>query len=266
MASLQHTGSSPVPYEYAPAHAVYYEDAVSGIADHLDADSVDLVLTDPPYGVDINLSETLGSTSTGHAGSLKNDGHDEAVQLWTALVPELRRVLKSDGHLYAFASWKTYDEFRDVLEEAGFDVVNCIVWLKSTPNNQTAFGSGGVRYGYQHEFILYAVHEDGDPRSLDRTMADIIRHKHSTQNNEHPTEKPVGLLDTLVEQSTEAGDVVLDPFLGSGSTAVATLQNGREIVGFEIDEEEYRRVIERRISETERQVGVADVPAQQEQG
>jgi DNA modification methylase len=85
-------------------------------------------------------------------------------------------------------------------------------------------------------------------------MSDLILHKHSTNDNEHPTEKPVGLLETLVEQSTEQGDLIVDPFLGSGSTAVAAIRNVRDCIGFEIDAETYRPVIERRISEAERAV------------
>lgn len=246
------SGQSPA-YEYEPSTTIHYEDAVEGIRERVDDNTVDLVLTDPPYGVDVDLTKTLGATDVNHGGDLENDGYEEAVDLWRAVVPELKRVLAEDGHLYAFASWKTYDDFRDVLEEAGFEVVNCVVWLKSTPNNQTAFGSGNVRYGYQHEFILYAVHDTSTARPLDRTLSDIILHKHSSQDNEHPTEKPVGLLETLLEQSSTREDVVLDPFLGSGSTAVAAIQNDRDYVGFEIDEENYREVIERRVGEAKRQ-------------
>ena len=241
-------------YQYEPSTTIYYEEAVEGIHKRLDDDSVDLVLSDPPYGVDVDLTETFGATDVEHRGSLANDGYEEAVSLWRAVVPELKRVLAEDGHLYAFASWKTFDDFRDVLQEAGFEVVNCIIWLKSTPNNQTAFGSGNVRYGYQHEFVLYAVHDTSTARPLDRTLSDTILHKHSSQDNEHPTEKPVGLLETFIEQSSTRDDVVLDPFLGSGSTAVAAIRNERDCIGFELDEENYRQVIERRISEAERAV------------
>jgi DNA modification methylase len=246
----------PPTYEYDVAHDIHFEDCVAGL-DRLDADAVDLVVTDPPYGVDIDLSETLGATDTGHAGSLANDGYDEAVALWRAVVPKLSRVLAPDGHLYAFASWKTYDVFRDALADAGFEVLNCLVWLKSTPNNQTAFGSGGVRYGHQHEFIIYAAHDASDARPLDRTMADLLLHTHDPTDNEHPTQKPVGLLKTLIEQSSAGGDTVLDPFLGSGSTAVAAIQAGRDIVGFEVDAEEYQQIVERRIQQARRRRAAA---------
>jgi site-specific DNA-methyltransferase (adenine-specific) len=194
------------------------------------------------------------ATDLDRVGDLMNDGYEEAVDLWRAVVPELKRVLAEDGHLYAFASWKTYDDFRDVLEEVGFEVVNCVVWLKSVGNNQHTFGNGNVRYGYKHEFILYAVHDTSEARPLDRTLSDIIFHKHSPKDNEHPAGKPVGLLETLLEQSSAREDVVLDPFLGSGSTAGAAIRNERDCVGFELDEEAYRQVIERRVAEAERQL------------
>ena len=254
LAEIRVDNSTSPAYEYEPSTTIHYEDAVEGIRERVDDDAVDLVLTDPPYGVDVDLTQTLGVTDVDHKGDLENDGYEEAVDLWRAVVPEFKRVLAEDGHLYAFASWKTYDDFRDVLEEVGFEVVNCVVWLKSTPNNQSAFGSGNVRYGYQHEFILYAVHDTSEARPLDRTLSDIILHKHSSQDNEHPTEKPVGLLETLLEQSSAREDVVLDPFLGSGSTAVAAIRNERDCVGFELDEETYRQVIERRVAEAERQL------------
>ena len=246
--------ANPPAYEYDPEHNVYFEDCVEGMAERLDDNSVDCVITDPPYGIDLDLSDTMGSTGVEHAGGLENDGLDDALQLFIETAEELERVLKRNGHAYVFASWKTYDKFRDILESAGFNVKNCLVWCKSTPNNQPNFGTGGVNYGNQHEFILYATIEDGNPRPISDVMSDLIRHKHQTEGNEHPTEKPVGLIETLLEQSTDAEDVILDPFMGSGTAAVAAIQNNRDYVGFELDEDNYRSVIERRIGEAKRQM------------
>lgn len=242
------------PLEFNVDHDIYFRDCVGGMREELGGDSVDLILTDPPYGIDLDLESTMGSTGVDHIGDLANDELDDALAVFANAAVEMRRVLKPDGHCYVFSSWKTYDKFRDILEETGFDVKNCLVWCKSTPNNQPSFGTGGVNYGLQHEFILYATLEDGDPRPLDRVMSDLILHKHNTIDNEHPTEKPVGLLDIFVDQSTDKGDVVLDPFIGSGSTAVAAVQNERDAIGFEIDESTYRPIIERRIDEAKREL------------
>lgn len=252
---LIHIGPDDQEHEetYDVDHDIYYEECVSGMQEHLGGDSVDCVITDPPYGIDLNLEDTFGSTGVEHQGDLENDGYDDAIRVWKEVVTELKRVLKPDGHLYAFGTWKTYDDFRDILEEEGFEVKNCLVWLKSTPNHQPSFGSGKRNYGYQHEFILYATHEDGDPRPLDRVMSDLILHKHTTDGNVHPTEKPVGLLDILVEQSTDVGDTVLDPFMGSGATGVAAILSERNAVGFEMDDE-YKPIIDRRIKDAMRQL------------
>lgn len=245
--------AQPAEYEYDLDHEVYFEDCVDGMAERLPDGAADCVITDPPYGIDVDLTDTLGSRNVDHVGDLENDGLEDALALFEETAAELHRVLADDGHAYVFASWKTYDEFRDILLANGFDVKNCIVWCKTTPNNQPNFGTGGVNYGTQHEFILYATKADGAPRPLAETMSDLIRHKHQTEGNEHPTEKPVGLIETLLQQSTEPGERVLDPFMGSGTTAVAAVQNDREYAGFEVDEENYREVIERRVGEAERQ-------------
>ncbi len=252
LAEIKMDNSIGPAYEYDPEHNVYFEDCVEGMQERLDDDSVDCVVTDPPYGIDLDLSDTMGSAGVDHIGSLENDGLEDALSLFTEAARELNRVLARDGHAYVFASWKTYDKFRDILIAHGLEVRNCIVWAKSTPNNQPNFGTGGVNYGTQHEFILYAVHEDGNPRPIRETMSDLIRHKHQTEGNTHPTEKPAGLIETLLEQSTEEGDTVLDPFMGSGTTAVAAIQNDRDYVGFEVDADNYREVIERRIGEAKR--------------
>jgi len=240
-------------YEYDPEHNVYFEDCVDGMAERLEPNSIDCIITDPPYGIDVDLSDTMGSAGVDHIGDLENDGLEDALQLFIDTAAELERVLTRDGHAYVFSSWKTYDKFRDILESVGFNVKNWLVWCKSTPNHQPNFGTGGVNYGNQHEFILYATLEDGDPRPINDVMSDLIRHKHQTQDNEHPTQKPVGLIETFLEQSTDVGDRVIDPFMGSATTAVAAIQSDRDYVGFELDEKNYREIVERRIGEAKRQ-------------
>ncbi|WP_137288846.1 DNA methyltransferase [Natronorubrum halophilum] len=247
LAEIRDDRSAGIAYEYDVDHQVYFEDCVAGMAERLEGDSVDLAVTDPPYGIDLDLSETLGSRSVKHGGTVANDDLEGALSVFSDAVAELRRVLKSDGHAYIFASWKTYDLFRDILVDEGFDVRNCIVWCKTVPNNQPNFGTGGTNWGLQHELILYATLDS--PRPLEHTRPDIIVHKHSTKGNEHPTQKPVGLLEELIEQSSDAGDVVLDPFAGSASTAVASIRTDRECIGFELEEDVYREVVDRRISE-----------------
>ncbi len=100
--------------------------------------------------------------------------------------------------------------------------------------------------------------EGGADRKLyaDTVDPDVSVLEHGRPNRtdyEHPTMKPESLLVELVQTSTREGDRILDPFMGSGTTAVAAIQNDREYVGFEVDEDNYRSVIERRIGEAKRQ-------------
>jgi DNA modification methylase len=241
------SGQSPA-YEYDPEHNVYFEDCVEGMRERLDDDSVDCVVTDPPYGVDWDTNSRDKENVL--PGTVANDGSvEEAVELWKDVAVELKRVLAEDGHLYAFADWRTEREFRDVLSGIGFTIQNVCVWDK------TSMGLGGtkpINYRTQYELVIFATMDD--PRLLSERGSDIFAHPRAdTTVQEHPTEKPVGLVSDFLTNSTSPADTVLDPFMGSGTTAVAAIQNDREYVGFEVDAENYREVIERRIGEAKRQ-------------
>jgi site-specific DNA-methyltransferase (adenine-specific) len=142
-----------------------------------------------------------------------------------------------------------YPHFHAVVADVFDDVKNCLVWRK----NNWGMGDLSKQYGPAHEFIIYAT--NGNPRPLrgDRP-ADVLEYgQPHTEEYSHPTEKPVPLITDLLTNSTAPGDTVLDPFMGSGTTAVAAIQNDRDYVGFEIDEDNYRDVIERRIGKAKRQ-------------
>jgi DNA modification methylase len=220
------TGQSP-PYEYDLDHNVYFEDCVEGMRERLDDDSVDCVITDPPYGIDWQSSHREKEFDTVTA-----DGDiEEAIGLYRTALTEISRILKSDGHLYTFTRWDVYPEFLDTTSEF-FDPQNCLVWAK---NN---WGMGHIDYDYrpQHEFIIFACGED--PRPLTEQESNLLEYARPPSNEyDHPTEKPVALVEKLLSLSTDPGDRILDPFMGSGTTAVAAIQNDRDYVGFEIDDE-----------------------------
>jgi len=206
------------------------------------------VITDPPYGVDWDTNSRDKEKDL--PGTVANDGDiDEAIELWDAVVGELRRVLTDDGHLYAFADWRTEHSFRLVLENYGFDIRNVLVWDKGS----MGIGDLSNNWGYSHEFIIFATNGDrADP--LTQETRNVLQHgRIPRESYEHPTQKPESLLVEIIQTATGAGDLILDPFMGSGTTAVAAIQNDRDYVGFEIDAENYREVVERRIGEAKRQ-------------
>lgn len=243
LAEIKLNGEQCVPYEYDSEHNVYFEDCIEGLG-RLADDSVDCIVTDPPYGVDF----VSGHREEQFDAIANDEDEASALDLFQSTLPELHRVLKPDGHVYVFTLWRVHPQFQQLLSGA-FEIQNCLVWAK----NNWGMGHIGHDYRPQHEFIIFA-HGDS-PRPLAEQESDLLEYaRPNSTEYDHPTQKPVALIERLLSLSTDEGDTVLDPFMGSGTTAVAAIQNSRDYVGFELDEENYRSVIERRISEAKRQL------------
>ena len=260
------TSASPA-YEYDPDHNVYFEDCVEGMRERVADDSVDAVITDPPYGVNADLGASVTMSHDGFKvdremskETVDNDGLEDALKLFEETVKEIKRVGKDHVHIYAFAAFRTYDKFRDILEQYGFKVQNCLVWVKNDSTPIRAWTDEKAKYAYNHEFVLFAVGDSPSELYVDGDPDDVLKYpsgRYADESNgvtDHPTQKPLSMISELVQNSTRKGDRILDPFMGSGTTAVAAIQNDRNYVGFELDGDNYRSVIERRIGEAKRQV------------
>jgi DNA modification methylase len=244
LAEIRVDKSSTPFYEYDVEHSVYFEDCVEGMAERLDDDSVDCVITDPPYGIDWQS----GHREEEFDKLAADENIDDAIELFDVACAEFQRVLKPNSHIYICTRWDVYSDFQHVVRRH-FTERNCLVWAK----NNWGMGSLDTGYRPQHEFVIFA-HADS-PRTLNGQHSDLLEYPRApTTEYTHPTEKPLGLVEELLVASSDKGDTVLDPFMGSGTTAVAAIQNDRDYVGFEIDEENYRSVIERRIGEAKRQM------------
>jgi DNA modification methylase len=260
LAEIKVDNSLPPQYEYDPEHNVYFEDCVEGMREKIGEGEIDCIVTDPPYGIDVDMQGGLECVNqVRDKGTVDNDQSlEETLDLFRDVLTEASRVVSEDGHLYVFASWKTYPEFATLITNAGFEVRNCLIWKKKNKNHTPGFVGDKPLYGYNHEFCIFAV--AGGGRTLSEPQEDVLEYPEarfedtSKTETAHPTQKPVGLLSRLIELSTSDGGKVLDPFMGSGTTAVAAIQNDRDYVGFELDEDNYRSVIERRIGEAKRQV------------
>jgi len=249
-------------YEYDPEHNVYFEDCVEGMRERLDDDSVDCVITDPPYGIDVNIDREADpsnpdtrSKPAKHRGDVMGDlDEDEALGLFRDVMAEVSRVLKPTGHLYVFASWKTSHLFRSIIEDSQVQLRNRLIWRKDNPVTMHTWGDGLPSYAHRYEDIWFACGPDA--AGFGNTPIDVLEHtdaRFADGESRHPTQKPVSVISDMLTNSTQPGDTVLDPFMGSGTTAVAAIQNDRDYVGFEVDAENYRDVIERRIGEAKRQ-------------
>lgn len=180
-----------------------------------------LMLTDPPYGVEVH--------SKRRAGKDYADGQDYALKLLDEVCQQAKQALADDAHLYFFSGYLRMAEFRDIIGKHYHVQPNPLVWVKDH-HGMCDFSQW---YPNAHELIWFAR-----PRETRRPLASCIRDvlEFPRQNDtQHSAEKPVALLRCLIEQSTVPGELVLDPFAGSGSTGVAALECGRRFHGIELD-------------------------------
>lgn len=194
--------------------------------------SVDCVVTDPPYGI-----EYVSNRRTVESEVIKpvaNDGLTDALALWENACKVLSRKMKDDSHIYIFTSWKVYPQFAEITGRY-FRIKNCLIWRK---NNH---GTGDLEgnYSEQYEMIIFAT--KGNRKLNGGRDSNILEFdKVASASLVHSCEKPVDLLEFMIEKSTDEGEMVIDPFAGSGSTLVAAKNKNRQYWGCELDTENYR--------------------------
>lgn len=195
----------------------------------IESKKFDLVLTDPPYG----MAFQSGYRKEKHE-KIQND--DDLY--WLPLFfYHIKRVLKDDSHAYVFCSHHNIDIFKKYAGKY-FKVKNILVWEK----NNTGMGDLKGDYAPKYEFILFLTK---GKRKLNGARDSNILKFSRTSNEYHPTEKPVDLMRYLIKKSTQQGDFVFDPFIGSGSTAVACKQTKRNCLGFEINSKYVKTALKR---------------------
>lgn len=152
-------------------------------------------------------------------------------------LPEIYRVLKNDSHCYFMVNGRNLKDLWIEVEKVGFKFQNLLVWVK---NNATPC----AYYMLQTEFILML--RKGNAKYINNMgTTNVFTYPNIIGNKYHPTEKPVELMKDLILNSTNEGDIVLDPFMGSGTTCIAAKECNREYVGFEIDEKYFNIAKER---------------------
>ena len=207
-------------------------DLLKEIAD----ESVDCVITDPPY--------CLGVSSNGTKSSMFDNRM--VIPFFERLFEEYRRVLKDGAPLYINTDWRTYPLQYDAFCRC-FSMRNLIVW-------DYMWLKAGTYYRFTHEFIMYGT-KGKRKRRFDAAQTDIWRVRcinyTDVKNKLHQAQKPIELIQRMLLNDTDKGDLVLDSFMGSGSTGVACLQEGRRFIGIELDPK-YFEVAKRRIEEAQK--------------
>ena len=208
----------------------------------LENESIDLIVTDPPYP----------TTSRGHAGNsggmLQKEINKKGKVFehnnidCTEYAPEFYRVLKDGSHCYVMTNHINLIKMLNVFTDCGFHFIKSLIWNKG---NKIM----GQYYMSQFEYILFF--RKGYGKKINNCgTADIIsvpnkKTKDANGKNIHDTEKPVELMKILIENSTQKGDIVLDPFVGVGATALACIESERDYIGIELDENYYNIAKER---------------------
>jgi len=196
--------------------------------------SADLLLTDPPYG--LNYESPMRIVPFPH---MVNDDGVRAFSLLDETLAVASRKLKPNSHVYVFSSWKTYPQMAAVVANH-FAMCDVLVWVK----NSWGVGDLEGNYGEQHELVLFA-HQGRRPLNGD-TESNVLRFDRvGTNQMQHPTQKPVALLEYLIGKSSDEGGLVVDPFMGSGSTCVAARNTQRRYIGIEIDQQWYEQALQR---------------------
>jgi modification methylase len=228
--------------------------------------SVDLVFADPPYN--LQLGGDLLRPDNSKVDAVDDDWdrfesfetYDTFTKAW---MKECKRVLKDDGALWVIGSYHNIFRVGSVLQDLGFWILNDIVWRKSNPMPNFK----GTRFTNAHETLIWAAKSRGGRRYTfnydamkmandelqmrsDWTLPLCTgeeRLKDETGTKAHPTQKPEALLHRVIMASTKPGDIILDPFFGTGTTGAVARRLGRKFIGIE-REANYAKIAKERIA------------------
>lgn len=211
---------------------IYNEDCLEGIQKIASA-SIDTIITDPPYFI-------------GMTHNVKKGNYNDLIIMkpfFDSLFSEFSRVIKENGKVYIFCDWRTYAFYYPLLLKH-ISVRNMLVWDK--------ISGPGSSYAFTHELILFAEKDTPCMKgsNIFRIPGFSAGAKKTNGEMLHPTQKPVEVIEKLITDSTKEGDLVLDCFMGSGTTAVAAKKLNRNFIGFEI-QEKYITISENRLKQVE---------------
>ena len=191
----------------------------------LDNEKIDLLLTDPPYNVDYQ-------GGTRDKLKIKNDkmSSDKFYHFLYDFFVNAYIFSNKGTPIYVFYADSEAVNFRQAILDSGYKLSSTLIWVKNS------FVMGRSDYHMQHEPIIYGwIPGTAHPWYSDRKQSSTLRFDKPLRNAEHPTMKPLDLLEYLIKNSSKQKQIIADGFLGSGSTLIACEQNWRQCRGFELD-------------------------------
>ena len=230
-----------------------YNDDCLNVFKTINDNSIDLIVSDIPYKIVSGgcIKDPAKIRATKFVGDMLDRrnpaGHDLIKSgkifkyndiKFSEFLPSLYRILKDDSHCYLMVNGRNLNELQNEAEKVGFKYQNLLVWDKgnATPNKW---------YMNACEFILFL--RKGKAKNINNLGSKTILSVPNVRNKMHPTEKPIELMQILIENSSNENDTVLDPFMGCGSTGIACLNTNRNFVGIELDKS-YFEIAQNRIN------------------
>ena len=259
------TKTKPKAAPALPLNTILAGDCIEMMRSLPDA-SIDLIFADPPYNLQLKGSlhrpnNTLVDACDDHWDQFDSfAAYDAFTKAWLA---EARRLLKPDGAIWVIGSYHNIFRVGAELQNQGYWILNDVVWRKSNPMPNFR----GMRLTNAHETLIWATRTEGAKYTFNyealkalnegvQMRSDWVipicnggeRLKDDKGDKAHPTQKPEALLHRILVGTTNPGDVVLDPFFGTGTTGAVAKMLGRDWIGIE-REESYRKIAEKRLGD-----------------
>jgi len=252
------------PKAFLPLNTIVAGDCIE-VMNSLPEASIDLIFADPPYN--LQLKGQLHRPDNSEVDAVDDHwdqfdsfaAYDKFTREWLAAA---RRLLKPNGAIWVIGSYHNIFRVGSALQDAGYWILNDVVWRKSNPMPNFR----GKRFTNAHETMIWASKGEGAKYTFNYEALKSLNEgvqmrsdwvlpicnggeclKDDKGDKAHPTQKPESLLHRVLIGSTNPGDVVLDPFFGTGTTGAVAKMLGREFIGIE-REESYRKVAEARIA------------------
>ena len=226
--------------------SIIFEDCIVGMR-QLRAESIDLVIADPPFGISFDGKSSVYNRDErlvveGYEET--NKSYHEFTARWIA---ELPRIMKPESSAYVFSGWTNLDAVLEGARDAGLTTLNHLIW-------HYPFGVyTKKRFVTSHYHIVLLVK---DPRKyffnkIENYPEDVwtVKRQYRTGLAKNATKLPFEVVSRCIDFSSKPGDIVLDPFMGNGTTAVAAKSNLRRFIGFEINEK-LQTLLETEIAKT----------------
>ncbi|MFX0053933.1 MAG: DNA methyltransferase [Promethearchaeota archaeon] len=214
-------------------NTVLYEDCIQGMGE-LPEGSIDLVIADPPFGIDFNGKSSVYNRDERLVVEDYEEVNGSYVEFTKRWIGELPRVLKEEGSVYIFSGWTNLEPVLRSAREVGLSTLNHIVW-------HYPFGVFTKRRfvtSHYHVLLLVKNLRSYFFNKIEHYPEDVwpVKRRYRAREIKNSTKLPLEVVARCIDYSSKPGDLILDPFMGNGTTAVAARSSWRHYIGYEINE------------------------------